>query len=111
MDICIEGAVDEVVVEPIRLTELSLWDSCYLTPPRKKPSGDDTTPISDIDTSKFLFPIPEAAVLMSTTIFAVREACRSGRLKYVDSLGHGWLISPAAMQEFIRAAENEEKVA
>jgi hypothetical protein len=37
---------------------------------------------------------------MSTTVFAVRELCRSGRLKFVP-IGHKWLISPRAIQEFI----------
>ena len=51
-----------------------------------------------------LYDIPTAARRMSTTVFAVRELCRSGKLKYVQ-IGHKWLISPAAIQAFIRAAE------
>lgn len=53
---------------------------------------------------KELFTIPEVASKMSTTVFAVRELCRSGELKYVP-IGHAWLISPRAIQEFIRRKE------
>jgi ABC-type microcin C transport system duplicated ATPase subunit YejF len=52
----------------------------------------------------FLMDIPTAALRMSTTVFAVRELCRSGQLKFV-SIGHKWLISPGAIQDFIRAKE------
>jgi hypothetical protein len=52
----------------------------------------------------FLMDIPTAALRMSTTIFAVRELCRSGQLKFVP-IGHKWLISPGAIQEFIRTQE------
>jgi hypothetical protein len=52
----------------------------------------------------FLMDIPMAARVMSTTIFAVRELCRSGQLKFVP-IGHKWLISPGAIQEFIRTQE------
>jgi ABC-type microcin C transport system duplicated ATPase subunit YejF len=52
----------------------------------------------------FLMDIPTAALRMSTTVFAVRELCRSGQLKYVP-IGHKWLISPGAIQDFIRTKE------
>jgi hypothetical protein len=55
---------------------------------------------------KDLYTIPETAVRMSTTVFAIRELCRSGELKYVP-IGHAWLISPGAIQEFIRRKEQE----
>ena len=48
----------------------------------------------------FLMDIPTAALRMSTTVFAVRELCRSGQLKFVP-IGHKWLISPGAIQDFI----------
>jgi hypothetical protein len=52
----------------------------------------------------FLMDIPTAALRMSTTVFAIRELCRSGQLKYVP-IGHKWLISPGAIQDFIRKQE------
>ncbi len=52
----------------------------------------------------YLMDIPTAAARMSTTVFAVRELCRSGQLKYVP-IGHKWLISPGAIQDFIRKQE------
>ncbi len=55
-------------------------------------------------TELFLMSIPTAALRMSTTVFAVRELCRSGQLKYVP-IGHKWLISPGAIQDFIRSKE------
>jgi|SRR6516162_252652 hypothetical protein len=45
--------------------------------------------------------IPTAALRMSTTVFAVRELCRSGQLNFVP-IGHKWLISLSAIQDFIR---------
>ncbi len=59
-------------------------------------------------TELFLMDIPTAALRMSTTVFAVRELCRSGQLKFVP-IGHKWLISPGAIQQFIR--EQEAQVA
>jgi hypothetical protein len=53
---------------------------------------------------KLLLTIPEAAAMMSTTVFAVRELCRSGALKYVP-IGHAWLISPEAIRAYIRQQE------
>jgi hypothetical protein len=52
----------------------------------------------------YLMDIPTAAARMSTTVFAVRELCRSGQLKFVP-IGHKWLISPGAIQDFIRRQE------
>lgn len=60
-------------------------------------------PISE----KFLLSIPEAAALMSTTVFAVRELCRAGDLKYVP-IGHAWRISPDAIRAYIREQEQRE---
>ena len=58
----------------------------------------------------FLMDIPTAASRMSTTVFAVRTLCRDGELKYVP-IGHKWLISPGAIQDFIRRKEQEEQMA
>jgi hypothetical protein len=68
--------------------------------------------ISPAPDSLLLVGIPEAAGRMSTTVFAVRELCRSGRLKFVP-IGHKWLISPRAIQEFIDKSQGyyEEVVA
>jgi len=57
---------------------------------------------------QYLHDIPTAAAKMSTTIFAVRNLMRSGELKYV-AIGHKWLVSPQAIQEFIR--KNEQAAA
>jgi hypothetical protein len=56
--------------------------------------------------SHFLLEIPQAAVLLSTTTFAVCELCRSGELVYV-TIGHKWLISPDAIRAFIKKREQE----
>jgi hypothetical protein len=53
--------------------------------------------------SPLLYDISTTAQMLGTTIFAVRELCRSGRLKYI-TLGHRWMISPSFMEEFIRDA-------
>jgi hypothetical protein len=58
----------------------------------------------------FLMDIPTAARRMSTTVFAVRELCRSGALVSV-AIGHRWLISPGAIQRFIQKMEQEEQAA
>ena len=52
----------------------------------------------------FLHDIRTTARLMSTTCWAVRELCRSGRLKFVR-IGHRWLVSTDAIQRFIAEAE------
>jgi hypothetical protein len=54
---------------------------------------------------KDLYTIPETAVRMSTTVFAIRELCRSGELKYVP-IGHAWLISPGAIQTLSGVRKN-----
>ena len=51
-----------------------------------------------------LLDIPAAAQMLGTTIFAVRELLRKGKIKYV-TIGHKWLVSPQAIQEFIRNNE------
>ncbi len=58
----------------------------------------------------FLMDIPTAASRMSTTVFAIRTLCRDGELKYVP-IGHKWLISPGAIQDFIRRKEQEAQMA
>jgi len=57
-----------------------------------------------------LYDISTTAVMLSTTVFAVRELCRSGKLKFVP-LGHRWLISASAMQDFIAQAEQDGRAA
>jgi excisionase family DNA binding protein len=51
-----------------------------------------------------LVDIPTAAAMLSTTVFAVRELLRKGKIKYVV-IGHKWLVSPQALQEFIQNNE------
>lgn len=51
-----------------------------------------------------LHDIQTTATMLGTTIFAVRELCRSGQLKYVQ-IGHRWLVSLPAMEKFIHDAE------
>src|ERR1700744_5179573 len=53
---------------------------------------------------KNLFTIPEAAVELNTTVFAVRRLCHSGELRYTR-LGHPMLISPQAIKDCIRLTE------
>jgi excisionase family DNA binding protein len=48
----------------------------------------------------YLIDIPTAARRMSTTVFAVRELLRSGQIKFLE-IGHKWLMSPKAIEEFI----------
>jgi excisionase family DNA binding protein len=54
--------------------------------------------------SKALMTIPEAAVKLNTTVFAVRRLCHSGELRYTR-LGHPMLISPQAIKDCIRLTE------
>jgi hypothetical protein len=54
---------------------------------------------------KYLHDIPEAAALLSSSEYQVREWCKTGKLKYMLS-GNGWVISPAAIAAFIE--ENEK---
>lgn len=62
------------------------------------------TPIPTPSNDLYLMDIPTAARLLSTTVFAVRRLLRTGKIKFVV-IGHGWLISPEALQEFIRKTE------
>lgn len=55
-----------------------------------------------------LMDIPEAAVEMCTTVFAIRQLCRSGMLRYSQP-GHPFLISPDAIQDCIRLMEENVK--
>jgi hypothetical protein len=64
--------------------------------------------VSQKQSGDLLMDIPTAACHLSTSIFAVRELCRSGELVYVK-IGHKWLLSPDAIQYFIR--RREERVA
>jgi len=75
-------------------------------PPKSKVDAARTSGTSPTvhPNDQYLHDIPTAAAKMSTTIFAVRELMRSGKLKFVV-IGHKWLVSPAAIQEFIRANE------
>lgn len=43
---------------------------------------------------------------MNTTVFAVRELCRSRELAYIV-IGHKWLLSPDAIRAFIRKREEK----
>ena len=61
------------------------------------------------DSGLFLIDIPTAAKLMSMTVFAVRELCRSRELSYVV-IGHKWLLSPDAIRAFIRKRELCEEI-
>jgi hypothetical protein len=59
--------------------------------------------------SKNLLTIPEAAVEMCTTVFAVRRLCQSGELRY-SRPGHPMLISPQAIKDCIRLMEAKSKI-
>jgi hypothetical protein len=59
-------------------------------------------------TTKFLMDIPEAAASMCMTVFAIRQLCRSGILRYSQP-GHAFLISPDAIQDCIRLMEENAK--
>jgi len=52
----------------------------------------------------YLIDIPMAARRLSTTVFAVREIIRSGKLKYIP-IGHKMLISPKAIENYIAESE------
>jgi hypothetical protein len=79
-----------------------------MTTVQKKPAAvtSDVALSPALRIPALLYDIPTTAKLMGTTTFAVRELCRSGRLKFVP-IGHRWLISPIAMQEFIAQTEKE----
>jgi hypothetical protein len=59
--------------------------------------------------SKNLLTIPEAAVELCTTVFAVRRLCQSGELRYSQP-GHPMLISPQAIKDCIRLMEVKSKL-
>jgi hypothetical protein len=59
--------------------------------------------------SKNLLTIPEAAVELCTTVFAVRRLCLSGELRY-SRPGHPMLISPEAIKDCIRVMEAKSKI-
>lgn len=63
-----------------------------------------SVPASDQDL--FLMDIPTAARKLSTTVFAVRQLLRDGEIAYVV-IGHKWLLSPGAIQDFIRRKEQD----
>jgi excisionase family DNA binding protein len=73
---------------------------------RKRPAvvPEVVSPIAPIPA--LLHDISTTAKLMSTTTWAVRELCRSGRLKFVH-VGHRWLVSTHAIEQFITQAERE----
>jgi hypothetical protein len=61
-----------------------------------------------VTTPKVLMDIPEAASSMCMTVFAIRQLCRSGMLRYSQP-GHAFLISPDAIQDCIRLMEENTK--
>src|SRR5579871_2567635 len=63
-------------------------------PPQQPPSPKE----------KKLLTIPEAAVELCTTVWAVRRLCLSGELRY-SRPGHPMLISPQAIKDCIRLME------
>jgi hypothetical protein len=87
----------------LRPTDLSKTSGSSPTRRTTKPAAV-VSPIAVHPNDLYLLDIPTAAAKMSTTIFAVRELMRSGKLKFVV-IGHKWLVSPGAIQEFIRANE------
>ena len=78
--------------------------------PHKKSSPVIVSESTPAPTPAFLHNIANTAKLMSTTCWAVRELCRSGRLKYVR-IGHRFLVSTQAIQRFIEQAEKDERAA
>jgi len=73
-------------------------------PNRRKAVQPRPEGASPASTPAFLHDITTTARLMSTTCWAVRELCRSGRLKFVR-VGHRFLISTEAIRTFIQEAE------
>jgi hypothetical protein len=71
---------------------------------RKQSASPHEQPV----TPKFLMDIPEAAFSMCMTVFAIRQLCRSGLLRYSQP-GHAFLISPDAIQDCIRLMEENAK--
>jgi hypothetical protein len=74
---------------------------------RKRPPHP-ITPNGSVPKKNALMDIPEAAVEMCTTIFAIRRHCRSGELRYSQP-GHPMLISPQAIQDCIVLLEAKAK--
>ena len=72
--------------------------------PRKR----NPTAVPPPSADAFLMGIPEVARRLNTTVPAVRELIRSGRLKYAQ-IGHKMLTSPVAIQDFIVANERYYK--
>jgi excisionase family DNA binding protein len=68
--------------------------------PQRKNPAVLAAPSTDVD----LYAIPEVARRLNTTVPAVRELIRSGRLRYLQ-IGHKMLISPTAIEDFIRTNE------
>lgn len=61
--------------------------------------------IQPVDPSKlYLYDLPMAAQLLSTNVWALRDEIKAGHLKYVQ-VGRKFLISPAAIEAFIRTKE------
>ena len=71
---------------------------------KKEPPQQPPTP-----KSKALLTIPEAAVELCTTVYAVRRHCRSGELRYSQP-GHPMLISPQAIKDCIRLMEAKSQL-
>jgi hypothetical protein len=72
---------------------------------RKQSASPHEQPVT---TPKFLMDVPDAASSMCTTVFAIRQLCRSGMLRYSQP-GHAFLISPDAIQDCIRLMEEHAK--
>ena len=90
------GSSDPEVARKILAARVAV-EQCPPTQRNPAPIAEDAEPL-------YLIDIPEAARRMSSTTFAIRELIRSGKLKFV-MLGQKHLISPAAIQYFIRANE------
>jgi excisionase family DNA binding protein len=68
------------------------------------PSNKKVRSVTSEASPLYLIDIPEASRRLSTTVFAIRELIRSNKLKFIF-VGHKQLISPQAIQDFIRASE------
>jgi hypothetical protein len=75
---------------------------------RKQPQQPVTPDAQAPSKKNALMDIPEAAVDMCTTVFAIRRLCRSGMLRYSEP-GHAFLISPKAIQDCIVLMEANTK--
>jgi hypothetical protein len=72
-------------------------------------SRKQTPQLPPIPKSKNLLTIPEAAVELCTTVFAVRRLCQSGELRYSQP-GHPMLISPQAIKDCVRVMEAKSQI-